>query len=103
MSKHTQGEWIADRGFRDVSGRDGNHTTRDDDFLTVAMGDDEENYIEVHGPNQKANAALAEAAPELLALAEKVATLNPNAGEIGEGMLHRLVSMANEAITKATS
>ena len=38
--------------------------------------------------------------PALLALADKVARLNPNAGEIGDGMLVHLVTLAREVVTK---
>ena len=37
----------------------------------------------------------------LVALADKVACLNPDAGEIGDGMLRTIVAMARDAIAKA--
>ena len=44
---------------------------------------------------------LCEAAPDLLALAERVARLNPNCAEIGAGMLAQLHADAVAAIRKA--
>jgi hypothetical protein len=52
--------------------------------------------------NQRANARLIAAAPELLALALRVSSLNPDAGEIGDGTLHQLVDAARAALAKAT-
>jgi len=44
---------------------------------------------------------LCEAAPDLLALAERVARLNPNCAEIGAGMLAQLHADAVAAIAKS--
>lgn len=49
----------------------------------------------------QANQRLIAAAPELLALAERIARLNPDAGEIGEGTLHTIVEQARAAIAKS--
>lgn len=48
------------------------------------------------------HAAMITAIPEMFALAEKVASLNPEAGEIGEGMLRTIINMARESVAKAT-
>ncbi len=71
--KHTPGPWEADRGFIDA-GDTNYHYTIDDEFMTVYcgrdaidnFGPDEHDYIEIHGPNQEANAQAIEALPELI-------------------------------------
>jgi len=59
-------------------------------------------YIDVTTENEKEDAKLVSAAPELFEVCSKVANLNPEAGEIGEGMLRQIVSEAHSALTKAT-
>lgn len=48
----------------------------------------------------EANARLIATSPELLELANRVASLNPDAGEIGPGMLAQLVSDARRIVAK---
>ena len=49
-----------------------------------------------------ANARLIAASPEMLKALQRVASLNPDAGEIGAGMLKTIVHEARSAIAKAT-
>lgn len=48
-----------------------------------------------------ANARLIAVSPDLLALANRVASLNPDVGEIGPGMLAQLVGDARRIVAKA--
>lgn len=65
----------------------------------VAWSDDNELVADVI--YEKANAHLIAAAPDLYAACEKVAHLNPDAGEVGEGMLRQIVELARYALLKA--
>lgn len=58
-------------------------------------------YVEETDTINPRNFTLCEAAPDLLALAERVARLNPNCAEIGAGMLAQLHADAVAAIAKA--
>lgn len=69
------GDWVIDRGFRDVM-FGGDHSTSEDDFLTVypdfdpvAVLDPNDqapaDVVEVHGPHQEANARLIAGAGDL--------------------------------------
>lgn len=51
----------------------------------------------------KANARVAACGPEFLLLARKIASLNPNAGEIGDGMLAQIVAESRRLVEKATA
>lgn len=63
--------WQAERGFTDAFSHTTGHYTVNDQFITIycgeeaidSNGDEPIDLIEVHGPNQEANARLVEAAP----------------------------------------
>ena len=80
-----------------------------DHHLGCGVSDGFSDVAHCHGFNDKrfreeerANAQLIAAAPDLLAACGKVANLNPEAGEIGEGMLRSIISEARAALAKAT-
>lgn len=74
MTEWTKGPWDVERLERDAFNHVSGHYTILDKCLTICMGDDDENYAEVHGSTQDANARLIAAAPELYeALAEIIA------------------------------
>ena len=100
---HTPGPWDYERLFRDAGNHPGDHYTIDDDFLTIIIaGEDDDfdpdkhNWIVVYGPNQEANARLIAAAPELLESLEEMYNLIAR-----EHLLNETVAKAAKAIRKA--
>jgi hypothetical protein len=68
--KPSKGPWEFERPEQDAFSHDSGHTTRPVNFLIAALSDGDDwngaDYIEIHGPNQEANAALISSAPEML-------------------------------------
>ena len=67
MSKHNEGPWDIDRASIDQFSHTSGHYTTNSDYLTVLIKDDDE-WADVHGENQQANAALIAKSPEMHAL-----------------------------------
>lgn len=88
---HTPGPWTDSRAS------DSQHNIDAADNTPVATAWRLESW-----PNTalEANARLIATSPELLELANRVASLNPDVGEIGPGMLAQLVSDARRIVAK---
>ena len=88
MSKHTPGPWVTQD--RTDKGAGFSIIASQVHFCMAGVA----HYI------GDADAKLIAAAPELYALAERIARLNKDAGEIGAGMLASLVDEATRIIEK---
>lgn len=102
---HSPGPWgTPERPERDAFEPDYGHTTVPMGFTLIQVdpGDDFDgsNYIEVHGPNQKANAQLVTAAPDLLA-ALKTALRAPGIHTTDQETGETFSSVIEAAIQKA--
>lgn len=82
--KHTPGPWVVNLDQVDCG--EGKLSIEAPGEYFIAQVDS--------SANQEANARLIAAAPELLKLAQRVAALNRDAGQIGAGMLATLVDEA---------
>jgi len=105
QTKHSPGPWgDPERPERDVFEPDNGHTTVPMGFTLIQIdpGDDWDgaNYIEVHGPNQEANARLVREAPELFA-ALKVALRAPGIHTTDQETGETFSSVIEAAIAKA--
>ena len=101
-AKHTPGPWhVAEHDHGIVVCTDSAKKSQYGASRYAAIGgfnrNDQEQLAEA-----LANARLIAAAPDLYNIAERVAHLNKNAGEIGAGMLASLVEDAILAIAKST-
>ena len=86
--KHTPGPWFAANPF----GK----------FEVAVLNSEWTVYADQEANEDAAgDAHLIAAAPDMLDALDRVANLNPDAGEIGEGMLKTIVSEARAAIAKA--
>lgn len=95
MNQHTQGPWW-------IMGRE------IDRMKVVIAADpfypdhpDPLYHVSVTGENAEADAAAICCIPLMLKLADRIANLNENAGEIGAGMLNQLITEARTIIQLA--
>lgn len=93
-AKHTPGPWVAKRL---ATYSEPGHV-----ILWPDKGGTQMRRVDYRGNFTAGDAHLVAAARELLQLAQRVASLNPTAGQIGAGMLASLVEDAIAAVAKAT-
>ena len=100
MANFTKGPWsIHDNGKYQHGLAWGGYWQIDAEFDAVACN--QYCYANADEKTSISNAMLIAASPDLYDVAEMVSRLNPDAGEIGAGMLAKIVDRARKAIAKA--